>query len=100
MASGTTAALVLVPDHEGKVVLTNPAWRDKLGCSNDVVLGHPIWDSLLVPEDAAPVRELSADLQGKADSNSFEDRLVAADVTRRNLPWSNAALRDEAGRAL
>jgi len=61
-------ALIVVLDHEGRIVRFNRACEETTGYSFKEVAGAKVWDRLLLPEDAGPVEEVTPTVMRTAGS--------------------------------
>lgn len=93
----TVAALIIVLNPEGKIVLFNRACQRLTGYSFEEVRGVYIWDLLLPPDDVAAVKQVFANLVSGQFPNQHENYWVARDGRLRLIAWSNTALVDEQG---
>ena len=93
----TVNALVVVLDHEGRIVRFNRACEQSTGYRFAEVEGRPFWDFLLVPEEVERVKGAFAHLQTSQFPNAYENFWVARDGRRRLIAWSNTALPGEDG---
>ncbi|MCK4409411.1 MAG: PAS domain-containing protein, partial [Candidatus Eisenbacteria sp.] len=85
-------SLVVVLDHEGRIVRFNRACEEVTGYSFEEVAGARVWDRLLLPEEAGPVEEVFKDLSSGEYPNSHENYWVTKDGRNRLIAWSNTAL--------
>jgi len=90
-------ALVVVLDPEGRILRFNPACEKATGYLSEEVVGRPLWDFLLVPEEVEPVRRVFAQLQAGQFPSKHENLWVAKDGSQRLIAWSNTALPGEDG---
>jgi PAS domain S-box-containing protein len=88
----TAGALVVVLDRKGRIVRFNRACERTTGWRFEEVRGRPLWDFLLLPEEAAAVREVFGRLVSGDFPNTHENHWVARDGARRRIAWSNTAL--------
>lgn len=93
----TTHALIVVLDHEGRIVQFNQSCERLSGYSLDEVKGRCVWDFLLLPEETAAVRAVFENLRQGRFPNQFENHWVTRSGGRRYIEWSNSALTDHAG---
>jgi len=85
-------ALVVVLDHEGRIVRFNRACEETTGYSFTEVAGVKVWDRLLLPEEAGPVEEVFKSLSSGEYPNSHENCWVTKDGGNRLIAWSNTAV--------
>ena len=93
----TSSALVVVLDHEGKIIRFNTASEQTTGYSFDEVRDRYLWNLLLIPEEVEPVKTTFAKLQAGQFPNELENYWVTKDGSRRLIAWSNTALLDNQG---
>ena len=92
-----TTSLVLVLDRAGRVVLFNRACEQLTGYGAAEVVGRPLWDLLLSPEDAAQARVLVEGLGAGAFPGSHESAWLTRAGERRQVAWANTIVCSEAG---
>ncbi|MCK4510386.1 PAS domain S-box protein, partial [bacterium] len=85
-------ALVVVLDHEGRIIRFNRACEKATGYSFEEVAGAKAWDRLLLPEEAGPVEEVFKSLRSGEYPNSYENCWVTKDGGNRMIAWSNTAI--------
>ncbi|MEW6224754.1 MAG: diguanylate cyclase [Chloroflexota bacterium] len=90
-------SLVLVLDPSGTVVRFNAACEQLSGYRADEVMGHPIWDLLIPPEELDGVRAAFTDLRAGQFPSTFENHWVRRDGGRRLIAWSSTCLTDDNG---
>ncbi len=93
-------ALVVVLDAQGHIVRFNHACERATGWRLEEVRGRAVWDFLLLPEEAASVRETFASLAAGHFPNARENHWVARDGSRRLVSWSNTAITGPDGKVL
>lgn len=93
----TVAALVVVLDHEGRIVRFNRACEQSTGYGFAEVEGRPFWDFLLLPEEVEKVKAVFAQLQAGQYPNEHENQWITKDGRRRLIAWSNTILFREDG---
>ena len=86
------AALIVVLDREGRIVLFNGACERLTGYSSSDVLGRQVWDFLLLPEDIEPVKAVFADLRAGNFPSNFENFWLTKSGKRRLIQWGNTAV--------
>jgi PAS domain S-box-containing protein len=96
----TVGALVIVLDREGRVVRFNRACEQASGFTFQEVEGKPIFDLLLLPEEAEATKEVFQKLTFGEFPGVYENHWAARDGERRLLSWSNTALTDDQGQVL
>lgn len=90
-------ALIVVLDHEGRIVLFNQACERATGYNADEVKGTPVWDQLLIPEEVEAVKQIFAKLRAGHFPNEHENYWLAKDGARRWIHWRNTAVLNEGG---
>ena len=58
-----TAALVLVCDGRGRLLLANQALQRFTGRSQDQLIGRPLWQVVTLPQEVAPARAAVAQVK-------------------------------------
>jgi PAS domain S-box-containing protein len=94
---GTTTALVVALDPQGRIVRFNPACEQITGYSFDQVRGRTVWDLFLLPEEVKPVKAVFEELRTGKHASEYENHWVTRDGERRLIAWSNAPLLDDQG---
>jgi PAS domain S-box-containing protein len=94
----TIAALVVVLDREGRIVLFNKACEAATGYAAREMQGRFIWDGLLLPEDVERTRQVFLALTEGAFPSEDENIWVAKDGARRLIAWSNTCVVDPDGK--
>jgi PAS domain S-box-containing protein len=93
----TVGALIVVLDHDGRIVLFNQACSRTTGYSFEEVNGAYVWESLLIPEEVKPVKGVFGELRAGLFPNQFVNYWVTKAGERRLISWSNTALTAEDG---
>lgn len=93
----TAAALIIVLDKDGRIVLFNNACQRTTGYSLEEVLGKKIWDLFLLAEEREAVRQVFGKLTGGSVRSEFENYWLTKGGDKRRISWSNASLLDEQG---
>ncbi len=88
----TAGALVVVLDRRGRIVRFNRACERITGWRFEEVRGGTLWDLLLLPEEAAGVREVFGSLVAGDFPNTYENHWVTRDGAPRLIAWTNTAL--------
>lgn len=94
----STHALVIVLDPAGRIVMFNPACERITGYRFAEIEGKPVWEFLLLPEEAAGVRAEFGRLSAGQFPSTYENHVVARSGERRLIEWSNTAVTDDRGR--
>ncbi|MFO7917931.1 MAG: GAF domain-containing protein [Anaerolineae bacterium] len=93
----TMAALVMVLDHQGRIVRFNRACERITGYAAEQVRGERVWDLFLTPEETEEVKAVFDELTAGVFPLQYENYLVTRDGERRLMAWSNTALVDDKG---
>jgi PAS domain S-box-containing protein len=93
----TADALVVLLDTEGRIRRFNRACERATKYRSDEVLGRPLWDVLLLPEEVESVKGVFANLRSGFSPNRHENYWLARDGERRLIAWSNTILVDAKG---
>ncbi len=93
----TVAALIIVLNPEGKIVLFNRACQRLTGYSFEEVRGAYLWDLFITPDEIEPVKQVFTSLAAGQFPNTFENNWVTRNGQLRLIAWSNTALVDEQG---
>ncbi len=95
---GVVDALVVVLDHQGRIVRFNLACEKVSGYCSDEVLGQYIWDLFLIPEEIDLVQGIINDLQVKQIPIQSQNYWVTKDGRRRLIAWSDSVITDAQGK--
>ncbi|BAN34039.1 PAS/PAC sensor-containing diguanylate cyclase/phosphodiesterase [Sulfuricella denitrificans skB26] len=93
----TIGALVVVLDRNGRVIRFNRQCEKLTGYSAAEMIGRPIWERLLIPEELQPVRSTFDRLVAGNFPSEFENWWLTKNGARRMIAWSNTALLDADG---
>lgn len=93
----TMAALVMVLDHQGRIVRFNRACERTTGYAAEQVRGGCVWDLFLIPKETEEVKAVFDELAAGVFPLQYENHLVTKDGERRLMAWSNTALLDDKG---
>ena len=93
----TAGALVVVLDHQGRILRFNRACEQTTGYSSEEVMGKAVWDFLLVPEEVGSVKAVFDRLVGGEPRSEHENLWVSKDGRRRRITWSNAVIPNQQG---
>lgn len=94
----TTEALVVLLDLEGRIVKFNEACQRLTGWSEAEVLGRPLLEILIPPEDRGGVQTVLDDLSHGHGPNRFENQWITRKGERLWISWANSFLRSEDGK--
>lgn len=87
-------ALILVMDHDGRIVLFNEACERLTGYSAEETVGSHVWDFLVSPKESDCVKGIFPLTAEKAPPASFENHWVTRGGQRRLISWSNSLMGD------
>jgi PAS domain S-box-containing protein len=93
----TTETLITVLDAQGCILRFNRACQKLTGYSLDEIKGQPIWDRLLIPQEADWVKADFETLQVGRFTHDYETYWLTRYGTRRLVAWSGTALGDGEG---
>ena len=85
----TTQSLVCVLDESGVLLLFNDACERATGFSREEVVGRPLADTLIPPEEAEAFREVLAFIWKSGHSSPQVGHWGTKDGGRRLIAWSN-----------
>ena len=88
----TVSALVVVLDHQGRIVRLNRVCEEMTGRGIDEVRYQCLWDLFLVPEEKEEFKELFRELYTNPKRIEYESSWMAHDGNPRTIAWSMAAL--------
>jgi PAS domain S-box-containing protein len=88
----TVGALVVVLDHEGRVIRFNRACERTTGYSQEEVEGKCIWDLFLPAEDVFRYRTMFDQLRTDQIGNDYETYWITRDGAQRLIAWSTTVL--------
>lgn len=94
---GTAGALVVVLDRTGRIVTFNRACEQVTGWTADEVVGEPLWDRLLLPEEREGVMDVWHRLSSGQFPIRYENHWATKDGGRRLIAWANTCLTDVTG---
>ncbi|MDP3967138.1 MAG: PAS domain S-box protein [Nocardioides sp.] len=92
---GTTASLILVVAVDGLVVGMNEAAQAATGLRETEVVGQPVWNNVVAPEQREEVRSWFTAERGVPTEH--EVPLLTRTGARRQVAWTCSYLRDEHG---
>lgn len=88
----TAGALIIVLDETGRVLSFNRACERATGFRAAEVVGRPIWDSLLPPEQVDAVRRVFESGSGTQPIHDYENDWLTRSGERRTIAWRNSWL--------
>jgi len=89
----STPALVIVLDRHGQIVRFNRSCEDLTGYTAQQAVGQPIWELLIMPEEAEAVKEVFASLSAGQLSSTHENDWRTKSGEKRLISWSNSIIR-------
>jgi PAS domain S-box-containing protein len=93
---GAASMLIIVLDRDAHVRVFNAACERASGYAADELIGQPLWR--LIPDDErADVEVVFNELRDTGRSNLHENHWVMKSGARRQIAWSNTAVRDASG---
>ncbi len=93
----TVGAIVVVLDSSGRIVLFNRACEQMTGYQAEEMVGRPVWDVLLLPEELPALRKVFGELTAGHFPNHYRNAWLTRAGERRIIDWTNTALLDEKG---
>jgi PAS domain S-box-containing protein len=93
----TTEALIMVLNPEGRILRFNRACQRLTGYSLDDIRGQPIWDVLLIPEEADWVKADFETLPVGRFAHNYETYWLTRGGERRLVAWGCTALGNGGG---
>ncbi|MBZ0092066.1 MAG: EAL domain-containing protein [Sulfuricellaceae bacterium] len=94
----TAGALILVLDHQARIVRFNTACERLSGLSQAAVQGKTLWETVVPEEDREAVQPRYHKLLAGEFPSHFENRWRAGQGNPRLITWSNTGLLDEDGK--
>ncbi|MGE3558638.1 MAG: PAS domain S-box protein [Nitrospira sp.] len=93
----TAGALVVVLDHQGRILRFNRACEQATGYSSEEVMDKTVWDFLLLPEEIEPVKAVFNRLRDGESHNEHENVWISKDGRHRRITWSNGVIINQQG---
>jgi len=93
----TVGSLIVVLDREGCIVSFNRACELATGYRAEEVLGTPVWERLVPPEEVERFRAVLQRLREGGQLSQHEGSLLTRNGQKRLIVWSNTVLRDAQG---
>lgn len=90
----TVGALVVVLDHEGRIVRFNRACEQTTGYSSSEVMGNYVWNLFMLPEEREAFRKQFGRMLDGLPGSDYEGLWVNRRGERRLIGWSTTVLRD------
>jgi PAS domain S-box-containing protein len=94
---GTTGALIVVMDTEGRIVRFNRACEEASGLGAEQVQGKTQWEMLVPAEEREGVKQAFEALRAGSAPTRYENHWQRPDGGRRLISWSNTCVRDLGG---
>ncbi len=94
---GTSGALIIALDPEGRILKFNQACEQASGYVAADVIGKHFWDLLLPKEQIDRVREAFTALAGSQLPSRYENHWVTKSGELRLISWANSVLKTEDG---
>ncbi|HAK95625.1 MAG TPA: hypothetical protein DCM87_11630 [Planctomycetes bacterium] len=94
----TVDALLVILDRKGRIVSFNHVCRRVTGYENEEVLGKPLWDTLVVPEEIPAVKRVFGDLRAGRFPSRHVNYWKTKAGTLRTIAWANSAVCGKDGR--
>ena len=94
-AAGSAIAVL---DRHGRIVRFNRTAEVLTGYSAAELIGQPVWEYLIPPEQRPAVRKVFDHLMANQIVREYENAWLTRDGGRRLLQWRNSVLTDGAGR--
>ena len=93
----TARCLILLTDLDGVVLRVNEATTALTGFTEQQILGHPVWASLVPEDQVEATRQLFADVTGLPGTRETDVRTASGDPLR--VVWNTDLVRDDDDRA-
>ncbi|NEK84795.1 GGDEF domain-containing protein [Blastococcus saxobsidens] len=90
-------ALLCIVDHDGRILLTNPALQRFTGQDAETLRGKPFWDVWVAPEDVALAEQAVHLAMESGRAYPQEGDWLTRDGERRRVTMRNTVLRDDDG---
>lgn len=94
----TVENLIVVIDRNGDIVHFNRACQQTTGFSPEEVLGRPVVQLLVPPEEREDVGPVVDQITAGQFPSSFVNHWLTKDGNRRLIAWNNNAILDDAGK--
>ncbi|NBC32772.1 MAG: PAS domain S-box protein [Alphaproteobacteria bacterium] len=88
----TASALIIVLEENGRILSFNRACERATGFRAAEVVGRPVWDRLIPPEQIDAVRCVFESGDGKVPVREYENDWMTRTGDRRTIAWRNSWL--------
>jgi len=88
----TVGSLVVVLDREGRIISFNRACEIATGYSFEEVIGRPVWDLFIPPDEVEQVRRVFERLSAGVFPAQHENHWLTRTGQKRLIVWSNTVL--------
>lgn len=88
----TVGALIIVLDHDGRIVQFNRACETLTGYDFEEVNGRHVWDLFLLPEERDDVRKVFTGIRRLPEQSRHENYWLSKDGGKLLIEWSNTAI--------
>jgi PAS domain S-box-containing protein len=95
---GTTSALIVVLDSEGRIVRLNKASEDLSGRTTAELRGKYTWEVLVPDEEREAVKQAFDEMMKSCSVSHSENHWQQGDGSRRLIAWTRTCVSDPAGR--
>src|SRR5579862_9678997 len=88
----TVGALVVVLDHQGRIIRFNRACEQLTGYVFSDAQGKPLWDLFVVPEEVAEFKLLFQNIRNNVSRTEYESSWLTRNGSPKTIAWSAAVL--------
>ena len=88
----TSGALVVLLDPQGRFLRLNQSFEAATGWGITDLVGKPMWDAVLVPQEAEEFRAMFSDIVSSGDARQHRCRLLSRNGGERQVVWSLTVL--------
>lgn len=92
----TARCIMMLTDLDGTVLRVNQATTVLTGFTEEQILGHPFWATVVVEHRADAVKEMFAERSALAPHRETDVRTIGGELLR--VVWSTEVIRDDDGR--
>ncbi len=93
----TLGAVVAVLDRRGTIIRFNHTAELVTGFNRDEIIGRPLWDKLVPPEQRVEVEAVFDNLVAGFFPNTYTNHWMMKSGGKRLIDWANTALLDDKG---